>query len=782
MSTNLLEKAGEFLNLPLRTFADALPYNAAFPYRRVATLAHIIEYLERKKEHARGASLTIQSSIIAEMKLVQARLQDGADEQVWNDLSDLLEILFPEFLEGNTMGFASLPFAREFIYETPGMESFQNNERYNLQLQKTPVASWASSAVIQAGGLILNTFYGQQFDFSLSDVFAIEDQENKLVQYKRLQASTDYFQIKPLKPLPQLSGRDLQSMLENFDRPDLWLHHLPASHFSFEGIVFGRMMDVTASEVNARLRERLLNPDTAESEPEKLLPFIQYELRNYLAMPELRFGVYQLPGSFSDAVDFRGSLLGVGEEVVKAVKNCPLYLRAIRQQHPGIVENLAEYGERGVVEQRLQSAGYRSLIVSPLIDERQRTIGLIELASPIANQMNAFTLLRMKGLFSLFNSGFSRFRRQWVEQVNQVIQDKFTTIHQSLRWKFEEAAADYLRAGRKQNLPTVAFKDLIPLYGQADIIASTYTRNQAARADLKANFELLLHTLRICSQHLNLHLLENYVTQAEAHLDQLEQRFSAADEPVMASFVAEEVHPFLQQLRQQYTDQVAEAIGAYFDQLNPTVGMVYDERRKYDESLQILNLELGQYLEREEKTMQKILPHYFNLYKTDGVEYNIYLGQSILQKGSFSDYHRKNFELWQLQCMIGMTRMVGQLQHRLPMPLQTAQLIFAYGSPISIQFKMDEKQFDVEAGVNASFEILKKRIDKAVVEGSGERLTQPGKIAIVYLQARDHPKYLNFLTYLSRKGYLEEEIEHFTLAPLQGVSGLKALRAKVTQS
>lgn len=780
MPTNLLEQAGEFINQPLERFADALPITDAFPYRRVPSLTYLIEYLEAKKEKAKGPTKLVQEAIIADMKEVQKSLQNGEMQTVKEGLASLLEVLYPEFLEGNAMGFASIPFAREFIYETPGMRSFQQDERYKIQLQKTPVARWASSAIVQAGGIILSHFYGQQFDFSLSDIFAIQDVETSLVQYKRLQPSTDYFRAKAIKPLPPIDQSIIQRLLENFEDTELWLKYLPPTHFQFEGIVFGRLSDVTVSEVNSRLKERLLNTNLSGESPRALLKFIENELRNYLRMPALRFGVYQLPGSFADAIQLRGSLLGNEKDVSNAVAFSEIYQKVIKTHHPFIIEDVVQRYEQGKIEQKLADRGIRSLIIAPLLDERNRILGVIELASPIANQLNAFALLRMKGLFPLFNSGFSRFRRQWEEQINFLIQDKYTSIHHSVRWKFEAKAAEYLQSNGMKALKPILFRNLIPLYGQADVVGSTTTRNRATQEDLQATFAALIETLRTCCEKLDLHLIDNYRAQTEELMEHLQEGFSAADESSMVLFLTEEVYPFLEEIAQQYTGEVGKDIQAYFSILDADYRMVYDQRKKYDLSLQQINLELGKYMEREEKAMQKVLPHYFSVFKTDGVEYNIYMGQSILRKGTFSDYHRKNFELWQLQCMIGITRMVAQMQTRLPMPLKTAQLIFAYGSAINIQFRMDEKQFDVEGAYNVGYEILKKRIDKAIIQGTGERLTQPGYIAIVYLQARDRQKYQNFMDYLSRKGYLEPDIEHHVLAPLQGVEGLRALRAKVT--
>ena len=779
MPVNLLEQADEFVRLPLRTFADALPYNAIFPYERQASLEYLIQYLSAKQGNAKGTAHNIQGAIIQEMEKVQTRLMAGEMENAWPDLAALMEILYPTFLEENAMGYAAIPFDTQFIYLTPGMEGFQHKERYSIQLQKTPVAGWASSAVIQAGGLILNTFYGQQFDFSISDVFAIKDTQTGLVQYKRLQPTNQYYKIKALKDLPAIDNSILKLLLENFEDSSLWLHHLPPDCFRFEGIVFGQMDEVTVSEVNARLRERLLNKNLQEEQGEGLIRFIQTELRNFLNIASLKFGVAHLSRKFDQDYLIGNSILGKSATVVELAEQSKTYRSIVKNLHPCIIENLELLPHRTEVEERWLKQGIRSLILTPLLDEKKQLIGIIELASPIANQLNAFTLLRMKGLFSLLDSGFNRFKRQWEEQVNVVIQEKFTAIHKSVRWKFEQLATDYLKAGGRGSMENIVFRNLIPLYGQADIVGSTALRNQATQRDLLAHLALLKGILNFCSKQENLFLIDNYLAQVESIRESLEQEFTTVIESTATTFIKEEVHPFLEQLSNQYPFTITAEVKAYFDELDAESGMVYHQRRKYENSLNRLNLELSKYMEAEEKAMQATLPHYFSMQKTDGIDYNIFLGQSILKEGKFSDYHRKNFELWQLQSLIGVTRMVEELQGQLEMPLQTAQLLFAYGASINIQFKIEEKQFDVEGGINVGYEILKKRIDKATIEGRDERLRKAGTVSVIYLQAKDKKKYQGFMSYLARKGYLDTPIEHFDLAPMQGVKGLKALRAKV---
>ena len=92
---------------------------------------------------------------------------------------------------------------------------------------------------------------------------------------------------------------------------------------------------------------------------------------------------------------------------------------------------------------------------------------------------------------------------------------------------------------------------------------------------------------------------------------------------------------------------------------------------------------------------------------------------------------------------------------------------------------MDEKRFDVDGTYNARYEVVKKRIDKANIKGTKERITQKEKITIVYSHKDEETEYLKYIKYLQFKKILEPTIEQFEVEELQGVSGLRAIRVKV---
>jgi len=278
-----------------------------------------------------------------------------------------------------------------------------------------------------------------------------------------------------------------------------------------------------------------------------------------------------------------------------------------------------------------------------------------------------------------------------------------------------------------------------------------------------------------------LFLLESYKVTIQEKLTRLQTNFEAQDESLILDFLQNDIHPLLRQLKSRHIDLPEAPYVEYYSTIDPVVGTVYDKRKKFERSVSILNKQISDFFQREDERMQSTLPHFFEKYKTDGVEYNIYIGQSLLESGGFSDNDLKEFRIWQLQKMAEVTRLVDQVSPTLDVPITTAQLIFVYNNDLNIKFRMEEKKFDVDGAYNVRYEILKKRIDKATIKDTGERLTVKGKIAIVYLQEKDRREYLEYIKFIQHRGFLESEVELVELNKLQGAEGLKAIRVAVKQ-
>jgi predicted metal-dependent HD superfamily phosphohydrolase len=192
-----------------------------------------------------------------------------------------------------------------------------------------------------------------------------------------------------------------------------------------------------------------------------------------------------------------------------------------------------------------------------------------------------------------------------------------------------------------------------------------------------------------------------------------------------------------------------------------------------------INKKMANILDVKQQQAQDIFPHYYERFKTDGVEHNLYIGASIEPNKEFSEMYLHNLRLWQLETLCEMEQEHHKLKASLPYSLDVTSLILAFSSPISIRFRMDEKRFDVDGSYNARYEVVKKRIDKAFVKNSTERITQKEKITIVYSSSVEEKEYTKYIKYLQHKNILEDEIEKLEVEDLQAVSGLKALRVKV---
>ena len=119
------------------------------------------------------------------------------------------------------------------------------------------------------------------------------------------------------------------------------------------------------------------------------------------------------------------------------------------------------------------------------------------------------------------------------------------------------------------------------------------------------------------------------------------------------------------------------------------------------------------------------------------------------------------------------------LKPNLSFDMDLTSLILVYNEPISIKFRMDEKRFDVESNDDIRFELMKKRLAKALVKNTSERLVQANKLTIVYLNETDKNDYLNYIDFLKDQNYFTGETEYITVEDLQDITDLKALRLNI---
>lgn len=758
------------------------------PYRTVFCLSGL---LEQVKEFAAGkdtARVFIAKEILRqvdEQPELAYPFESVEDLAPYRETLDLLRLLMtPAALDEEMLFKISLPFQLRAVQASPAMQALVNIEDARYTFEEQGHTLYATNLAM-AGCMILRECYDVDMRIEQQAMLNVPDPKTGLRKYYRPVMEDRYVSVVLRGKKPELSRADIERLLSNIYDTDLWLELLPPKHFEFHGFMFGQLIDVTREEAMSRLKHRLISRDAVldVERARKLADLV----RTHFELPELQLGLtaidypaeYRVPHKYKihfhllydqcpdllEVPDFEGSI----------------YERALEGKQISLIEDLQSLAGKDLMADRLLELGFKSLLLAPLLSPDNRVIGLVELASPRAFAINAFVKIQFREVINLFRTAVARAREEVDNRIEAVLREQYTNLHPSVEWRFTQEAFRILEAreaGQEVMSEKISFKDVYPLFGQADIVGSGIMRNRAVYDDLQENLLAAKEFLTLAVEKFSFPLIDRILTQIEARLQIDLQHFSNKHETDTAELLLTEINPIIKQLGIDHKE-LRSAAEKYSDLLDEEEKLVTHRRFDYEQSLKRLNRELSNFFDKRDAELQQSLTHYFEKYRTDGIQYEIFVGQALLQKEQFSQIHLRNMRLAQLIDICAATRLVHEVAKELPVPLETAQLIFAYTSPLDIRFRMDEKRFDVEGAYDLRYEILKKRIDKATVNRGNERLTQPGKVAIVYLHEKDRQEYLGYIAYLQSRGEIDGEIEELDLDSLQSVQGLKALRFNV---
>jgi hypothetical protein len=420
-----------------------------------------------------------------------------------------------------------------------------------------------------------------------------------------------------------------------------------------------------------------------------------------------------------------------------------------------------------------------SLILAPVISGG-RLLGILEIASPRITELNSVNANRLDIVMSHFTDKLEKLAAEAENNIQANIQSNFTTLHPSVNWKFRTLARQHLSSnGAFQNRvdgQEITFDNLVPMYGQTDVQGSSMVRNRSAQIDLAFQLRRVLNLLQyLYSTKENVAII-SIVVQIEELLETLNKGFEVSTEQLITGYLKTVVHPVLQEYSRGTTKK---RVDRYFGATENKLGVFHQHRRKYDLTISRINETLASLLEQQQQSAQQIFPHYYEQFKSDGVEHTLYLGQSVAPWLTYHDGVLDAMRLWQLRTICQMTYAHQKLYKQLPYPLLVTSLILVYNTEIAIRFRMDEKRFDVDGTYNARFEMVKKRIDKATIKNTGQRITQPGKIAIVFTGENERERYLQYVRILQKEKMLSSKIELYDIEELQGLIGLKGMSVKI---
>jgi hypothetical protein len=761
-----------------------------FPFESRLSLAPLIRYWD---EQAKDPSLCGEMARSLQARVRQVPVLQGPIEDITllDEHAEVVDALMgavfpPVFWDQAYMG-ALIPFSLRTVYGTRAFESIMGPDgvlygRLNLEIH-----ALKDFRLLNAYALILERLHGIKFPVDYPLILTMPEPETGLDRHFKIQFDGRFVDVEALRPLPPLT----EEMRRRLTAQGVDLEGLkaliPPGSVRFSGFTVVKASDVTDQEVLSSIKRDLIDKESIVSNAR--FERLQAKLRTLFRRANLHLTLVAFEGE-------RILMLNSGHQLQQA-QGCifagsahgkisdfagSIYERASLRGEPIFVEDMAALTVRSAKEEAILRKGMRSLVVAPL-HYQQELIGMLSLSSPVPGDVNTLLTPRLQEVLPLFSVAVKRSVDELHSRVESFIKEQFTAIHPVVEWRFRKAVLQGMERGPAGDdtpgeIEPIVFRDVHPLYAVSDIRGSSTHRAWAIQADLLTQLGLAREVLRAAYQVRPLPILDQLTHRIDGSTAEIEVTLRTGDEMGVLGFLKTDVEPLFDHL-QTFGPAVRETIDAYRAAVDPGIGLVYSRRKEFDESVTRINDAVSSYIELEEQAAQSMFPHFFEKQKTDGVDYTIYLGGALREDGVFDPLYLKNMRLWQLMVACGVALRVERLKDRLPVRLDITSLILIQHAPLSIRFRSEEKRFDVDGAYNVRYEIIKKRIDKAIIRGTTERLTQPGKIALVYSHPSEAAEWREYIEYLQRLGYLIPGLEELELDELQGAQGLRALRVTV---
>lgn len=633
---------------------------------------------------------------------------------------------------------------------------------------------------------------GKLYDFHIplpkEKYHASLNHETGLLNYYHVLVNTDFIEVTVKGDLPKLDFREVHEHLGQGMGYEMLENILPLDIFQFRGISVLAVRDVTAQMAVENINKMRLN--RVPGEEDKGYQVVMQSLKSLLQNNRIEFDFFPFVRVNDKPVyGYEKGGTGILFSVWGEKRLSP---DAFQQLASSYIASPNSFFSPDITKEDLKQfaflvsfieLGIRSLALIPLF-YNQTLVGVLAVHTYDGEFFNESALARLEPAIPPIAQLLQVYINEFNLEIEDIIKEKFTSIQPSVQWKFNEVAWHYLH-NKKKHLPerteSIYFNAVYPLYGAIDIRNSTIERNIASKADLEYHLNLLSETLQSLTLSHSSSLMEEMIFNCKKWQSALnDEHWNTTEENNLNNFLKTEMIDYLNHLAQQ-DPKTHKVVQHYLDRSVKTDGEVHKNRYALEVSMQMINNAVNNYFEAEKEKLQQSYPCYFEKFRTDGVEYDIYIGQSIAPKRAFNHFHLKNLRLWQLSSMAAVAKLTHSLLPGMPKKLQTTQLIFVHNQTIDISFRSDERKFDVEGAYNIRYQMIKKRIDKVLVSETGERLTQPDKLAIIYFSRKDVEDYLPFIQYLQETGVLHPELEELNLEDVQGLSGLKALRIGIVQ-
>ncbi len=761
-------------------------------FKPVISFKKFIDFLKSSIQSGPSIKIPYFKWIIKKFKKFP-ELSNSVPLEKLSEYEEILELvstcLLPLAADENSLWALSSPLSPQIFYSTDGFHKLMEFLEHPVVLDPAKGNADSESEKIMRElqyGMLLEKVYSLPYLKKTEWIRKFEDPDTGLDKYFQIHIDTRFIDIRPINQLPAVDCSSMSPASvwgEEFKKIQ---KSIQLNQFEARGFSIITLIDATAEQAVEQLGKLVIHHSEKDKRP--LFEDITHALQTVVGSRDYQFGLVPFlsindrPALIFDKIPYSIILQACRnfdvskKEFSKVRADFTLNPRMIIWSATDKESQLPEF-----VGNAFRQTGIGTYIMFPIFHNEQVT-GFFEVSTMADKPMlSEGQMVRLKPVLSIMTQLIQDIIARFNHSIENIIKEKFTSIQPAVQWKFNEAAWHYLRDHSNEEevdaVENIIFKNLHPLYGAVDIRNSTILRNQALEKDYAVQLGTLINALTSLNYY-EKPQLDRLLTTASNWQQIIQETLTTQQDVRLNEFFNLDVQYELENLLHA-EPETTEFLIPYFQSIDEENGIAFENRRLLEAAIKKLNSTVNSFFENASVDLQNIFPCYFEKFRTDGVEYDIYAGQSIVPHAPFKKEHLQEIKRWQLRSMIQVVHLIQDLVPDMDFPLQTTQLLFVHPQTIDITFRKDERRFDVEGSYNIRYHIIKKRIDKVLILDTNERLTQPGKIAFIYFDERDAQEFKGYIRELQDENLLLNDLEELDLEALQGVDGLKAIRVGV---
>ncbi len=581
----------------------------------------------------------------------------------------LLADLFPTGLTHNEIKAASIPLSNITFNYTERFKNILKDAGKDFEIELRNITD--NEFYVFCCCLILQSYFKKDIRSTIPFYYDIPNQQGIMKHYK-ITVNSDFTEIIPTENARIPSDDILDMLLENLDDFKLWKKYFPSQSWILRGFTIISLVDCTSEVALSDLKSSMIEIDPENLNPNENLTEI---FKSYFDVADLNFGImtFNKKEQKLDKLPIYESLLTnhildfwINTFDEETRKNT--FENLSNNSKPIVVSNVNKLDEN--VKQLpsfsiLKDNNINSFMVIPIMKDNE-LLAIMEFTSPLAGSFNGLKLKKMEFFTDMVLFSLSRFYFEKNYQIEAIIQREYTTIHDSVVWKFRNEAERYFTAslGKKMyTLKQISFRNLTPLFGVSDIRSSSEKRFNLMLEDLNQQIEALKDIFTLTNSD-----SEKFILALDIFESELNHEIKADTEQRFQRLLREEIHPFLQgKLEVRTSKEVKLKIKDYFSQLLAQTNLFYNHRKKLDDSITLVNRKLADILDESQVKAQQVFPHYYERFKSDGVEHNLYIGSTIAPDLHYTAKVVHRLRYWQLKTICKIEREFQTFKKRFPL-------------------------------------------------------------------------------------------------------------------